>query len=301
MSYQQYYVPEQSKFPIFAAIALFLLVMGAAGTINDLDKPDSKSVYVLYAGFAVLATTLFFWFRTVIAEHIAGLDSAQLQKSFVFGMGWFIFSEVMFFGAFFGALFYVRNFSVPWLGGEGEKGLANMLWEGFEATWPVMSTPDAGLDFDLADKNMSWPGWGHALEWLPMWNTIVLLSSSVTVHFAHLALKNNDKKVFNIWLAVTVSLALIFVILQAAEYYEAYAHYGLTLNSGIYGSTFFMLTGFHGFHVMMGGFMLAVMLSRSVFHNHFDAHNHFGFEAGSWYWHFVDVVWVMLFLFVYIL
>ena len=121
------------------------------------------------------------------------------------------------------------------------------------------------------------------------------------MHFAHLALKNDNKKSFNKWLGVTVILALIFVGLQAAEYYEAYAHYGLTLNSGIYGSTFFMLTGFHGFHVMMGGFMLAVMLSRSVLYDHFDSHNHFGFEAASWYWHFVDVVWVMLFLFVYIL
>ena len=301
MTYQKYYVPEQSKFPIYAAIALFLLVMGAAGTINDLGKPESISVYILYSGFAVFAATLYFWFRTVIREHIAGLDSAQLQKSFVFGMGWFIFSEVMFFAAFFGALFYVRNFAIPWLGGDGEKGIANMLWEGFEASWPVMSTPDAGSAYALADKNMSWPGWGNALKWLPLWNTVVLLSSSVTVHFAHLALKNDNKKSFNIWLGVTVTLALIFVGLQAAEYYEAYAHYGLTLNSGIYGSTFFMLTGFHGFHVMMGGFMLAVMLSRSVFYNHFDPHSHFGFEAASWYWHFVDVVWVMLFLFVYIL
>jgi cytochrome c oxidase subunit 3 len=300
-SYQQYYVPEQSKFPIFAAISLFLMVMGAAATINALGDPESNAVYILYSGLAVFAATLFYWFRTVVREHIAGLDSSQLQQSFVFGMGWFIFSEVMFFAAFFGALFYVRNFSVPWLGGEGEKGLANMLWEGFESAWPVMSTPDAGSAYDLADKNMSWPGWGHALEWLPMWNTIVLLSSSVTVHFAHLALKNGNKKGFNMWLGVTVSLALIFVGLQAAEYYEAYAHYGLTLNSGIYGSTFFMLTGFHGFHVMMGGFMLGVMLCRSVFYNHFDPDSHFGFEAASWYWHFVDVVWVMLFLFVYIL
>ena len=301
MSYQKYYVPDQSKFPIFAAISLFLLVMGASSTINSLDNPDSNAVYILYLGFTVFGINLFFWFKTVIAEHIAGLNSAQLQQSFVFGMAWFIFSEVMFFGAFFGALFYVRNFSVPWLGGEGEKGLANMLWEGFEASWPVMSTPDAGSAFVLADKNMSWPGWNHALKWLPMWNTIVLLSSSVTVHFAHLALKNNNKKVFNKWLAVTVTLALTFVALQIAEYYEAYAHYGLTLNSGIYGSTFFMLTGFHGFHVMMGGIMLAVMLARSVFAGHFEDHDHFGFEAASWYWHFVDVVWVMLFLFVYIL
>jgi cytochrome c oxidase subunit 3 len=216
-------------------------------------------------------------------------------------MAWFIFSEVMFFAAFFGALFYVRNFAVPWLGGEGEKGVANMLWEGFESSWPLMSTPDEGSAYTLPEKNMSFPGFNNLLTWLPLWNTIVLLSSSVTVHFAHLALKAGNKSKFNVWLGVTVGLALSFVGLQALEYYEAYAHYGLTLNSGIYGSTFFMLTGFHGFHVMLGGFMLSVMLIRSIFYNHFEPEDHFGFEAASWYWHFVDVVWVMLFLFVYIL
>ena len=304
MSTQNYYVPDQSRFPIFIAFSLFLLVMGASSTINNIGNAESNSVYILYTGFACLFTTLFFWFRQVIQEHIAGLDSNQLKTSYVYGMAWFIFSEVMFFAAFFGALFYVRTFAVPWLAGEGEKGVgvaAIELWKGFESTWPVISTPDQGVSYELADKSMAWPGWGHALEWLPMWNTIVLLSSSVTVHFAHLGLKNGNKKQFNLLLGITVSLALIFVGLQAAEYYEAYAHYGLTLNSGIYGSTFFMLTGFHGFHVMMGGIMLAIMLARSVFAGHFEVHDHFGFEAASWYWHFVDVVWVMLFLFVYIL
>ena len=247
--------------------------------------------------------TLFFWFRKVVQEHLAGLDSAQLNQSFVYGMAWFIFSEVMFFAAFFGALFYVRTFSVPWLGGEGEKGLANMLWENFQSTWPLLTTPDLGAAYTVPEKSMSFPGWDKILTWLPLWNTIVLLSSSVTVHMAHINLKAANKNKFNIWLGVTVSLAIFFVFLQALEYYEAYEHYGLTLNSGIYGSTFFMLTGFHGFHVMMGGLMLSVMLIRSVFYNHFkpDPHEHFGFEAASWYWHFVDVVWVMLFMFVYIL
>ena len=304
MSTQNYYVPDQSRFPIFMAVSLFLLVMGASSTINNLGNAESNSVYILYAGFASLFTTLFFWFRQVIKEHLAGLDSNQLKTSYVYGMAWFIFSEVMFFAAFFGALFYVRSFAVPWLGGEGEKGIgvaALDLWDGFESAWPLIKTPDAGAAYELAEKSMAWPGWGHALEWLPLWNTIVLLSSSVTVHFAHVGLKNGNRKKFNRFLGITVALALIFVGLQAAEYYEAYAHYGLTLNSGIYGSTFFMLTGFHGFHVMMGGLMLAIMLARSVFAGHFEDHDHFGFEAASWYWHFVDVVWVMLFLFVYIL
>ena len=304
MSTQNYYVPDQSRFPIFMAFSLFLMVMGASSTINNLGDPASNSVYILYAGFISLFTTLFFWFRQVIKEHMAGLDSNQLKTSYVYGMAWFIFSEVMFFAAFFGALFYVRNFAVPWLGGVGEKGIgvaAIDLWDGFESTWPLITTPDKGAAYELADKSMAWPGWGHALEWLPLWNTIVLLSSSVTVHFAHVGLKDGNRKKFNRFLGITDNLALIFVGLQAAEYYEAYAHYGLTLNSGIYGSTFFMLTGFHGFHVMMGGIMLAVMLARSVFAGHFEDHDHFGFEAASWYWHFVDVVWVMLFLFVYIL
>jgi cytochrome c oxidase subunit 3 len=304
MSTQNYYVPDQSRFPIFMAVSLFLLVMGASSTINNLGNAESNSVYILYAGFASLFTTLFFWFRQVIKEHLAGLDSNQLKTSYVYGMAWFIFSEVMFFAAFFGALFYVRSFAVPWLGGEGEKGIgvaALDLWDGFESVWPLIETPDKGAAYVLAEKSMAWPGWGHALEWLPLWNTIVLLSSSVTVHFAHVGLKNGNRKKFNRFLGITVALALIFVGLQAAEYYEAYVHYGLTLNSGIYGSTFFMLTGFHGFHVMMGGLMLAIMLARSVFAGHFEDHDHFGFEAASWYWHFVDVVWVMLFLFVYIL
>ena len=301
MEYQKYYVPEQSKFPIFAASSMFLLVMGAASTINSLGTDSNLGKYTLWLGLAAMSATLFFWFKKVTQEHLAGLDSAQLKKSFVFGMAWFIFSEVMFFAAFFGALFYVRNFAVPWLGGEGEKGVANMLWEGFESSWPLMSTPDAGSAYTLPEKNMSFPGFNNLLTWLPLWNTIVLLSSSVTVHFAHLALKAGNKSKFNVWLGVTVGLALFFVGLQALEYYEAYAHYGLTLNSGIYGSTFFMLTGFHGFHVMLGGLMLAVMLIRSIFYNHFEPEDHFGFDAASWYWHFVDVVWVMLFLFVYIL
>ena len=305
MSTQNYYVPDQSRFPIFMAVSLFLLVMGASSTINNLGDADNNSVYILYAGFLSLFTTLFFWFRQVVKEHLAGLDSNQLKTSYVYGMAWFIFSEVMFFAAFFGALFYVRNFAVPWLGGVGEKGIgvaALDLWDGFESAWPLIETPDKGADYkDTGFTSMSWPGFDKALTWLPLWNTIVLLSSSLTVHHAHVGLKNGNRKQFNVWLGITVTLAVIFVFLQAAEYYAAYTHYGLTLNSGIYGSTFFMLTGFHGFHVMMGGIMLGIMLARSLFAGHFEDHDHFGFEAASWYWHFVDVVWVMLFLFVYIL
>ena len=150
MSGGSYYVPDQSRFPIFMAFSLFLLVMGASSTINNLDDPTNNSVYILYTGFGCLFLTMFFWFRQVIKEHLAGLDSNQLKQSYVFGMAWFIFSEVMFFAAFFGALFYVRTFAVPWLAGEGAKGGASEaieLWQGFESTGPVMSTPDQGNEF----------------------------------------------------------------------------------------------------------------------------------------------------------
>ena len=149
-------------------------------------------------------------------------------------------------------------------------------------------------------ENMYLHSLSGALTWLPLWNTVVLLSSSATVHVAHMALKENNRKRFNFWLGITVLLAFIFVILQAVEYYEAYAHLGL-LSSGVYGTTFFMLTGFHGMHVLIGGIFLLTQLVRSTGYNHFSDKEHFGFEAASWYWHFVDVVWVCLFLFVYIL
>lgn len=288
-----YYVPEQSRLPIFATVGLFLTAFGAANWING------NSSYIFFAGALTMAVVLWCWFAQVIRENMAGLNSEQLKRSYVWGMGWFIFSEVMFFAVFFGALYYVRNFSVPWLGGEGERASSNMLWQGFESTWPLFVTPDAAAHGDAAKvmgpKDIIDP-W-H----LPLINTFILLSSSVTVHFAHVSIKKDKRQPFNFWLGVTVALGMAFLYFQFIEYYEAYKHLGLTLESGIYGTTFFMLTGFHGAHVTLGTFMLLVMLLRSVIAHHFKPDDHFGFEAASWYWHFVDVVWVGLFIFVYVL
>jgi len=317
-AHETYYVPEKSKMAVMATIGLVLSIFGAASLMNDMTfgEPgaDSNSSLILYAGLFVFGATLFTWFRQAIRENIAGMNSAQLKKSYVLGMGWFIFSEVMFFAAFFGALFYVRNLVGPWLAGEGDGGRMNyLLWEGFQFSWPMMQTPQEAVggagsqlvanngSFTSAHKSMAFAEAHAWYAWLPLWNTIILLSSSVTVHIAHMGLLDNNRRKFNLWLGLTVLLGLVFVCLQAAEYYEAYAHFGLTLNSGIYGSTFFMLTGFHGFHVAMGTFMLGVQLYRSLRAGHFTADDHFGFEGSSWYWHFVDVVWVFLFLFVYIL
>lgn len=300
--YEHYYVPEQSRFPIWASFGLFLMVYGLANTLNDIkaDVSATTSAWTAFTGFFILSCVLYNWFATQIRENHQGLPSAQLKRSYVFGMYWFIFSEVMFFCAFFGALYYVRNFSVPWLGGEGAKGVANMLWPAFDGAWPVVSNPNPAI-FTNPHESMEFPGFTSAMaHYLPLWNTIILLSSSVTVHIAHTALKNNNRKALITWLALTVALGALFIFLQIEEYSEAYGELGLTLNSGIYGSTFFLLTGFHGFHVTLGAFMLGVMLFRAI-KGHFKPEDHFGFEAASWYWHFVDVVWVGLFLFVYIL
>ena len=294
-----YYVPEQSKLPICAAIGMALIALGAGTWVQG------GSSMAFFAGALVLAFTLYSWFSLVIKENMAGMNSDQLKRSYVWGMGWFIFSEVMFFAVFFGSLFYIRTLALPWLGSEGSFESNNLLWGDFEAAWPLMTTPDMVANGEAAqftgpEQNMSFPGWDKLLGWLPLWNTIVLLTSSFTVHIAHTAIKNNNRSKFNLWLGITVALGAIFLVLQAEEYIHAYQHMGLTLESGIYGTTFFMLTGFHGAHVTMGTIMLLIQFLRGL-KGHFNAEDQFGFEAASWYWHFVDVVWVGLFMFVYIL
>lgn len=294
MSTESYYVPHQSRWPILASIALFMMAMGAGGFINNLSAQDGGgfSGFILLVGAGLLAVILIGWFRNVINESRAGMYSDQMDASYRWGMSWFIFSEIMFFAAFFGALFYVRTLAVPWLGGEGDKGITNMLWQGFEAQWPLMTTPDME----------SFPGPQAVIDpWhIPLLNTVLLLSSSVTVTLAHRALKQNNRDWIVIWMAITVLLGVTFIYFQAEEYVVAYQELGLTLNAGIYGATFFILTGFHGLHVTLGTFMLLVIWIR-VMRGHFSPKQHFAFEAVSWYWHFVDVVWVGLFLFVYIL
>ena len=296
-----YYIPHTGWFPVWLAGSTCMMVVGLASYLNALKADEGGTLLFFYLGFAGLAIVLFQWFAKVISENTQGLVSGQLKKSYVWGMGWFIFSEVMFFAAFFGALFYARTLSVAWLGGEGDKGITGeYLWPEFSPEWPVMSNPDNSL-FTPPGESMAPPSsFGAWVKYLPFWNTLVLLSSSVTVHFAHTSLKNDNRKGFMGWLGLTVLLGVIFLILQVAEYIEAYGHLGLTLDSGIYGSTFFVLTGFHGFHVTLGTFMLLVQLIRAK-RGHFSHDDCFGFEASSWYWHFVDVVWVGLFFFVYIL
>ena len=293
-THDHYYVPAQSKWPIIATVGLLVTVWGLATWFNDLKatRPEFHGPLIFFVGSLLVAYMMAGWFGAVIKESRAGLYSPQLDRSFRWGMTWFIFSEVMFFAAFFGALFYVRHFSGPWLGGEGSKGLAHMLWPNFQFAWPLLNTPDPVLY--PAPKDIINP-WG-----LPLLNTVLLVSSSVTLTLAHHALNKGQRGALKAWLGLTVVLGIAFLGFQAEEYIHAYKELGLTLGSGVYGATFFMLTGFHGAHVTIGTLILLVMLVRIV-RGHFNAEHQFGFQAASWYWHFVDAVWVALFLFVYVL
>jgi len=281
---EKYYVPHSSPWPIIGSVALFTTVGGAAMWLNHAHAGP----WVMTAGFAILLFMFAGWFGAVIKESEARFYNDAVDRSFRMGMMWFIFSEVMFFAAFFGALWYARNFSVPWLGGEGTRALTKILrGDNYEAAWPTDGPGDVGGDFDVI------PAFG-----LPAINTAILLTSGITITIAHHAIKSGNRAVLNIFLAATFLLGFLFVYLQAHEYIEAYHHYNLKLTSGIYGSTFFMLTGFHGFHVTMGAIMLVVIWFRCL-KGHFTPTHHFAFEGVAWYWHFVDVVWLGLFVFVY--
>ncbi len=293
-AYEEYYVPHSSKLPIFASLGIFLTVYGMGNMFNEMTAGTDSSFgeIVFLLGGIVMSATLFAWFSIVIKENQQKLYSEQMNRSFVWGMSWFIFSEVMFFAAFFGALFYIRVFVVDWIGGVGERGPSDMLWPEYTPHWPLLDTPNPEM-FPGADAVIHW--WP-----LPLINTALLLTSSVTITIAHHGLNEGNRKKFVNWLALTVALGLAFLCVQTYEYVHAYRDLGLTLNAGIFGTTFFMLTGFHGAHVTLGTFMLIIMLFRAM-KGHFDKDDCFGFEAAAWYWHFVDVVWVGLFLFVYIL
>jgi cytochrome c oxidase subunit 3 len=280
----RYYVPHGTRWPIVGSVGLFLFMFGFASLLNG----ASAAELIMLAGAAIIIFMVFGWFRVVINENQAGLYNLQVDRSFRMGMAWFIASEVMFFAAFFGALFYARVHSVPALTGEGAEWFTNLLlWPGYEGGWPTNGPANIGGAFEA----MGAAG-------IPALNTAILLSSGVTVTIAHHALRANNRPLLIAMLAATFLLGFTFVGFQAYEYHHAYEELNLTLGSGVYGSTFFMLTGFHGLHVTLGGIMLFVIWLRCL-RGHFTPERHFAFEAVAWYWHFVDVVWLGLFIFVY--
>ncbi|CAM5197772.1 cytochrome c oxidase subunit 3 [Alishewanella longhuensis] len=289
-TYEKYYVPAQSPWPIVGAVALFCIAFGAGHYVIDMSKQQNGfGGWLLLLGLAILVFMLVGWFRNVIEESMSGLYSSQMDRSFRQGMSWFILSEVMFFMAFFGALFYGRFIAMEWLGGASNNAMTHaVLWPEFLPSWPLLKTP-GGIE------TQAMPAWG-----LPAINTLILIISSITLHFAHTGLNQNKRGQLKFMLGLTLVLGAIFLCLQGYEYIHAYRDLGLRLDSGFYGNTFFLLTGFHGVHVTLGAVILLFVFFR-VLKGHFTPEKHFAFQAGAWYWHFVDVVWICLFFFVYVL
>jgi cytochrome c oxidase subunit 3 len=275
---KRYYVPQPSSWPITAACALLLTTTGAATWINR----GVLGPYILLAGAALLAYTLFGWFGGVIRESEAGLYNSQVDHSYRWAMGWFIFSETMFFAAFFGALFYMRWHAVPDLA----SGETAQLWPGFKGPWP---TSGPGIEGTFQPEHASG---------IPLINTILLLTSAATLLWAHWGLQKGARGQLKLGLLLTIGLGIVFLYLQLTEHYHAWTALNLQLGSGAYGATFFMLTGFHGLHVAIGATILTVIFVRSL-RGDFSPQDQFAFQAATWYWQFVDVVWLLMFVLVY--
>ena len=280
-----YFIPSPSRHPVLVASGLFMVIFGASQWING----AGWGAYVLFAGLAVWLSVLFQWFSQAVGESERGLYSDRIDVSFRWSMSWFIFSEVMFFAAFFGALYWARAHAVPMLGNLDHQ----LLWPDFKAIWPsegpgITASPAGTVE--PFTRVGPWP--------LPTINTAILLTSGVTLTIAHHALIAGQRTKTIMWMWITVALGATFVGVQAFEYHHAYTELNLKLTSGVFGSTFFMLTGFHGFHVFVGMLMLLFITIR-IMKGHFTPQRHFGFEGAAWYWHFVDVVWLGLYIVVY--
>jgi len=280
-----YFVPAPARYPALVALGMFLIIFGASRWINGEDWAK----WVLLLGFAVWVFVMQEWFRKAIGESETGLYSQRVDTSYRWSMSWFIFSEVMFFGAFFGALWYIRNVTLPNLGSLD----AAVLWPDFKAVWPSAVPGYTASPANTIEPFATMGPWP-----IPTLNTLLLLSSGVTITIAHHALIANHRARCVAFMWLTVILGATFLGFQAYEYIHAYHELNLKLSSGVYGSTFFMLTGFHGFHVFVGMTML-IFITIRLMRGHFTPQRHFGFEGAAWYWHFVDVVWLGLYVVVY--
>jgi cytochrome c oxidase subunit III len=292
-----YFVPNPSRHPVMAALGLFFVILGAGQWVNGADWGK----YSLILGMVIWLSVLFQWFSQAVSESEGGQYGHKIDLSFRWSMSWFIFSEVMFFGAFFTALWWARMHSVPELGSLESA----LLWPDFKAVWPSVVAGATGSPAGIVEPFSAMKPlvvgngiWASIMGSLPTVNTALLLTSGVTITIAHhaLILGNRSKTILFMWL--TVLLGIVFLFVQGYEYYHAYHEMNLTLASGVYGSTFFMLTGFHGFHVFLGMLML-VFITLRLQKGHFTPERHFGFEGAAWYWHFVDVVWLGLYILVY--
>jgi cytochrome c oxidase subunit 3 len=262
-----YHLVNPSPWPAVGGASAFILAIGAVNWMHG------GNWLIMALGFALVFYTMFMWWRDVIAEAHGGDHTPVVSLHLRYGMIMFIASEVMFFVAWF--------------------------WAFFDAS---LFTDEAIQASRVAVTGGVWPPAGTKIfdPWhLPLVNTLILLTSGTTVTWAHHALLNNDRQGLKWGLVATVALGALFTCVQAYEYAHAQFAFSREGEGNIYGSTFFMATGFHGFHVIIGTIFLLVCLFRAM-KGHFTPQQHFGFEAAAWYWHFVDVVWLFLFSCVYV-
>jgi len=263
----KYHLVDPSPLPLIASISLFILAIGAVMFMHEYRF----GTFVLGIGVAMVLLVMGYWWKTVIKEgRTDHAHSSVVRRGLSLGMLLFIVSEVMFFFAFFWSFFNASIFPGDILGGE---------------TWPI--------------KKGIWPPEGiKTLDpWdIPFLNTLILLLSGTTVTWAHYALIENNQKDLKNALIITVLLGFLFSLLQGYEYYHATFNW----KDGIFASNFYMVTGFHGFHVLVGTIFLFICWLRAKEGHFTKGYGHLGFEFAAWYWHFVDVIWLFLFVFVYV-
>jgi len=274
-----YHLVNPSPYPLIGSIAATVMALGGVAWMKGLFGLPAGTSWLFFAGLAGVLYTMFGWWRDVVNEANGGDHTPVVSIGLRYGMILFIVSEVMFFVAWFWIFFEMALFS-------GHRTLSS-----------------------IEEVRTAWANWPpHGVETVPAWNlplvnTLTLLLSGTTVTWAHHALQQGDRKGAKIGLALTIVLGVLFTAIQAYEYHHILEHKYFfseeAANSGLYGSSFFMATGFHGFHVLIGTLFLIVCLIR-LMGKGFSPKQHFGFEAAAWYWHFVDVVWLFLFAFIYV-
>ncbi|PPC86311.1 MAG: cytochrome c oxidase subunit 3 [Hyphomicrobium sp.] len=291
-----YHLVDPSPWPLVASIFAFIGALGSIAWMRT--HVDGEGVFgitgpwVFAVGIAGLIATAWLWWRDVIREAHRGDHTPVVQLHLRYGMILFIASEVMFFVAWFWAYFDSALFPSgvhELLNNAGQLVGLTTRNEVYGGQWPPIPV-EATATAIPGNFQSTFDPWG-----LPLVNTLILLLSGCTVTWAHHALLQNDRRGLTIGLALTVLLGMIFTVLQVVEY----SHAGFSYAGHSYGSTFFMATGFHGAHVVIGTIFLAVCLFRAM-KGHFTPRQHFGFEAAAWYWHFVDVVWLFLFACIYV-
>jgi cytochrome c oxidase subunit III len=275
-----YHLVNPSPWPIVGAVGALTLAVGLIMFFIS-KKAGTPHLWYVIPGLMIVIATMFGWWRDVIKEAHEGYETPVVQLHLRYGMILFIASEVMFFVAWFWAYFDVALYP--------DDAITYARTQVLGGEWPPIPSVDTGVA-GLGSFKHTFDPWS-----LPFVNTLVLLTSGTTVTWAHHALLHNDRKGLVLGLACTVVLGILFTVCQAYEY----MHAGFGFANHIYGSTFFMATGFHGFHVIVGTIFLTVCLIRAI-RGDFTPKQHFGFEAAAWYWHFVDVVWLFLFTCIYV-